>query len=438
MQENNMRKNDEVDVLQTDPNRAILVSICLDKKKYTGIQSSLDEMELLASTVNIKTVGKFIQNKKKISSATFVGKGFLEMLKAKMIEEDAGILIFDNELSPTQGRNLIKDFQIRAFDRTEIILRIFHDHAKSNEAKLQVKMAEMQYELPRLKNKWTHFEKQRVAAGGGRGAGQAARGMGETQTEIDRRRVREEIKKISGKLAKISKQKDTQYKKRNEMFRKVCLVGYTNAGKSTLFNNITNAGVLVQDQLFATLDTTSRTFNTGKGKDLMISDTVGFIANLPHHLVASFRATLKDVLNADLLLHVIDAADPGFEKNIIEVNKVLKQIKADEINTLMVFNKADKVESLQTKTEFIEQNYPKSVIVSAVTGFHVEKLMQEIDNELNYAKHFNLFVPHTEQKVINHVHEIAKIISKKHLEAGVEFQVELNKADLGILENYCI
>ncbi|OQY37020.1 MAG: GTPase HflX [Candidatus Cloacimonetes bacterium 4572_65] len=235
--------------IELDPTKAVLIGICLPGDQRKAKEDSLDELELLAKTAGLTTVHKRIQNKNKIESGTFVGSGFLVEAKEIAIQNKAKVIIFDNELSPTQGKNIAKLLELDVIDRTEVILNIFHKHAQTHEAALQVKLAELQYQLPRLKKLWSHFEGGKVAAGSGaKGGGGASRGLGETQLEVDKRWIRNDIEKVQKRLASILRQKDTQGKKRADM-KKICLVGYTNAGKSTLFNRITNANVLVTSSL---------------------------------------------------------------------------------------------------------------------------------------------------------------------------------------------
>ncbi len=231
-------------------------------------------------------------------------------------------------------------------------------------------------------------------------------------------------------------QHEIQSKQRNDFCRKMCLVGYTNAGKSTLFNAITNSNVLVKDQLFATLDTTSKAVNFGKGKDMIISDTIGFVANLPHHLVASFRATLKEVLEADLLLHVVDVADEQFENRIKDVNIVLKQINAEHLKQIIVFNKIDALAENDYRLDFLKKRFPEAFFVSAKKGWKIEELQLMIDETLNSSNNHKLLLPHSDQKEINKLHKLVKIFSKKYLENGLEVEVELNSEDFLKFKKY--
>ncbi len=332
--------------------RAILVTVRL-RRSQEDINDSLDELERLADTAGVEVVGRFVQNFDKPKAGTYIGPGFAEMIKEKLEELDANLVIFDNELTPSQGRNLSKNYEMDITDRTELILDIFHHHAKTNEARMQVKLAELQYQLPRLKSLWTHLDKIKGAAAGSMGAG---RGAGEKQVELDKRKIRNEIASIQSDLKKLNIQLDTQRKKRKLNHKLVCLVGYTNAGKSTLFNKLTDAGVLQQDMLFATLDSTSKSVEIGFGNEVILTDTVGFIANLPHQLVASFRATLKEVMDADLLLHVVDCSDKRYKQLINEVEKVLLEIKANEVPALLVFNKIDRLE--QDAIDALREEHP--------------------------------------------------------------------------------
>lgn len=411
-------------------NKAILVGICEDSRLYNAKLDSLDELARLADTAGVEVVGKRIQNRKSPDNAYFAGKGFLADLLGEMEEKNAGLMIFDNELSPSQGRNIEKEFEITTTDRTEVILNIFHDHAQTKEAHLQVRLAELQYQLPRLKRLWSHLDREKGQASG---SGGAARGMGEKQIEVDKRLIRLEISRVKRDLRKVYLQKEVQRKQR-EKVRKVCLIGYTNAGKSTLFNQLTNAGVLVEDKLFATLETTTRKLTLSKGRNMILSDTVGFISNLPHHLVASFRATLKDVIDADLLLHVMDTSDDQLPKYIEQVENVLTQIKASDIQQLMVFNKIDLADRIKLK--FYLKVYPEAVAVSAFTGENVEKMLEKIDEILHEARKKIFLIPHDKQKIINHLHELGQILETEYLDDGVKISAIINQEDLREFEQF--
>ncbi|MCD4819003.1 MAG: GTPase HflX [Candidatus Cloacimonetes bacterium] len=413
--------------------KAILLSACLQKDSYEQKLKSLDELERLADTAGIEVVGKFIQNRKGLNRTFYLGKGFLKEIVEN--NEDFDLLIFDNELLPSQGRNISKEFKVETIDRTEVILDIFHKHAQTYEAKLQIKLAELKYQLPRLKKLWSHLDRERGSsnsAGGG-----ASRGMGEKQIEVDKRKIRFEIYKIGNLINKIVKQKDTQSKQR-EKIKRICLIGYTNAGKSTLFNYLTDADVLVEDKLFATLDSTVRSFNFEKGKEVVLSDTVGFIANLPHNLVASFQATLTEVKEADLLLQVVDISDDSYEKQIKDVNIVLKEIKAENITQLIVFNKIDQAELNIEIIDKLKTFYPRSVFISAKSGVGIDKMIEDMDEIVNISKHYRFFIPHSDQKAVNFFYKIGNVISKEFDENGIKLHVEMNKEDLYGYEKYIV
>jgi len=413
-----------------DTNKAILVGVCMRPRDLEKKKSSLDELERLADTASLEVVGIFIQKRQKPDKTYYVGKGFLAEAINETKEEFPGLIIFDNELSPSQGRNTEKEFELVAIDRTEVILNIFHNHARTKEAQLQIKLAELQYQLPRLKRLWSHLDREKGQAAGSGGTG---RGMGEKQIEIDKRIIRREIAKVKAELKKVFLHKETQNKQR-ENVKKVCLVGYTNAGKSTLFNRLTDADVLVEDKLFATLSTTSRKLSLSKGRNIILSDTVGFISNLPHHLVASFRATLKDVVDADLLLHVIDSADKLFPNYIDEVQKVLVQIKAENIPQMLVLNKSDKAD--RTKLKFYLKAHENSISISAKNGENIEELLQKVDDQLHSANKYILLIPHTEQKVVNLLHKLGQIESTEYLEEGVKITAIINQEDLHEFERF--
>lgn len=427
-------KGDILYKIEEKKHKAILIGVSLQKENYEDKLESLNELERLSETADIQCTGKFIQKRVSYHPATFAGKGFLQMIAEEMENEEADMLIFDNELSPTQGRNLTKLLETIIIDRAELILKIFHDHAKTKEARLQVELAELKYQLPRLKKLWSHLDRERGTAGGGAGT---SRGMGEKQIEVDRRLIKNDIIKIEKKLKQIMIQHDSQRKLRDRT-KKICLVGYTNAGKSTLFNEITGAGVLSQNKLFATLDSTARALNFGKGKDVILSDTIGFISNLPHHLVASFRATLKEVIDADLLLHVIDISDDRFEHYITEVNRVLKQIEADEIPQIIVFNKIDVGNRSEIELENLKIKYPRQIYISAKKGVNIQELLNLTDEFLNYSRKYSMLIPHTSQKDINHIHKIGKILKKTYDDEGLYLQVEVNSEDMHGMEKYIL
>jgi len=421
--------------------KAILVSVCLPHDDYREKQHSLHELELLADTAGIETVDKVIQRRRKIDGSQYLGAGFLRAVREELEVRGAELLIFDNPLSPSQGRKLLKTYGIDAIDRTEVILQVFHDHAKTPESRMQVRLAELEYQLPRLKALWSHLDRQRETtrreAPGTGGAGTTQRGTGEKQIEIDRRLIEREIRLIKKKLTKLDTQMEITGKRRRGR-KRVCLVGYTNAGKSTLFNRLTDAGVLVEDKLFATLDSTARSLSLGKGEDIILSDTVGFISDLPHHLVASFRATLREVVDADLLLLVVDISSDRWERHIKAVHEVLRTIGAGEIPQLYVFNKTDKISSQEQQDRIRAMELGDTIMVSARDGTNVELLAGRIDNRLNDSHTIDMLIPFAESKTVDWLHRFADIRSKGYTEEGTIVRAVINAEDVATLKKYQI
>jgi GTP-binding protein HflX len=313
-------------------NECVLVGISYKSENPEIIEDYLNELEFLAHTYQLNTRKKFIQRLEKPDPATFIGKGKLNEVKEFVHREKIGYVIFDDELSPSQQRNIEKELKCKILDRTQLILNIFEQRAQTAHAKTQVELASLQYLLPRLKGMWTHLERQRGGTG-------TRGGAGEKEIETDRRIVQDKIAKLKHRLKEIDKQMFQQRKNRGQMVR-VSLVGYTNAGKSSLMNFLSKSDVLAENKLFATLDATVRKVNFD-GVPFLLSDTVGFIRKLPTLLIESFKSTLDEVREADLLLHVVDISHKNFEEHIQVVNETLKQIGAANIPTILVFNKID-------------------------------------------------------------------------------------------------
>ena len=321
--------------------RCILVGIDTPQSAW-DLEASLEELSRLAETAGAQTVGELTQKFDHPYAKTYLGSGKVLELRDLAQSCNADVIIFDAELSPSQQANIerILGMKYKVIDRTALILDIFGLHAKTHEGKLQVQMAQLQYLYPRLRGMWAHLAKDRTRGGIGSRFGQ-----GESQLEVDRRLIRDRISVLRRELANIASNRDVQRKERtsSDVFR-VALAGYTNAGKSTLLNRLTDAGVYVQDQLFATLDPTTRVFVLPGGKTTTITDTVGFVRKLPHTLVESFKSTLAEVADAHFILHVVDGNDPHLVEQLAAVEEVLKQIKADGIDRLLVFNKCDLLE----------------------------------------------------------------------------------------------
>ena len=348
--------------------KAILVGVRLPGVLQEQSEDSIKELAFLADTAGAVVADKFIQPLKSLNPAHYIGKGKMEEIKEKKEHLKANLIIFDDDLKPRQVKNLEEHIGARVIDRTELILDIFALRARTKEARIQVELAQLEYTLPRLKRMWTHLS--RIEGGIG------MRGPGETQLEEDKRLIKTKIAHLKKLLDKIGCSREIQQKSREKMF-KVSLIGYTNAGKSTILNSLTGANVLCEDRLFATLDTTTRRLYINENVTILLSDTVGFIKKLPSHLVASFKSTLEDLKIADLLLHVIDISHKNFEGHIKSVSETLKEIGAEEKPIIYVFNKIDRVESPGLINN-LSSAYHDSVFISATKKEGLEELKNKI------------------------------------------------------------
>ena len=354
--------------------KAVLVGVILPGMTKALMEEHLDELSLLAQTAGAEVVGRYIQRRDRINPTYFIGKGKAQQIVQQSQELDVQLIIFDDELSPSQIRNFLKiSDSIKVIDRTGLILDIFQRHAQTRESKTQVELAHLQYLLPRLTRLWTHLERQMGGIG-------TRAGAGETQIEVDRRIIRDRIAKLRKDLKKIDKERETQSKRRKEMFR-VALVGYTNAGKSTLLNALTGADVFVQDQLFATLDTTIRTLEVNEHHRLLLSDSVGFIRKLPHTLVASFRSTLMEVLEADLLLLMVDGSSYLLDEQLQTVREVLNEIGARDKEAMLVINKIDLIEDPEI-LQGLKARFPEAVFISALNHLRLDALQEAMVEEM--------------------------------------------------------
>lgn len=365
--------------------RAVLVGLQLPGQPPSYAEP-LEELERLADTAGAEAVDRIVQKRPRPDPATYLGKGKVEEVAKRMKELDAGLVIVDHDLSPSQARNLEKALGGRVIDRTELILDIFVRHAQTGLAKLQVELAQMEYTLPRLRRLWTHLNRE-VGMGGRAGIG--LRGPGEKQIETDRRLVRSRIRDLKRDLAEKRKHRERQTGARTSYFT-ICLVGYTNAGKSTLLRALTGADVYVEDQLFATLDTTTRAWEVVPNKRVFLSDTVGFIRDLPHHLVSSFLATLEEARQADLLLHVVDASDPDAVEHVHVVEKTLSEIGAGGVPRIPVLNQVDRLGD-PLMLRFLEDRLPRAIRTSAITGEGLEDLRAAV-HEYVTRRHLDLVV----------------------------------------------
>ena len=396
--------------------KALLVGVIQPGMTESLIHEHLDELELLAETAGAKIAGRITQRVSKINPATFIGKGKAEELLNQAKELDVKLIVFDDELSPGQMKNYHKiSDNVKVLDRSGLILDIFHKHAKTKEARTQVDLAYMEYLLPRLTRQWTHLERQMGGIG-------TRAGMGETQIEIDRRLIRTRISKSKKELIRIEKERDTQSYRRQSEFR-VSLVGYTNAGKSTLFKALTGSDVYIQDQLFATLDTTVRQLQIDESHQILLSDTVGFIRKLPHNLVASFKSTLKEVLEADLILVMLDISSSQIEDHIQTIENVLKDMGAQEIPKIIVLNKVDLI-SDGNMIEKRQREFPNSVTVSAQQHLRLSELRSRIiaKMEENFQT-IDLEFSYDQGKTIAHAQEGVEVLKREYEETRVKLRI---------------
>jgi len=358
---------------------AVLVGVVLPSQNHDlPLEYNLEELERLAETAGARVLQKYSQQLKSITPATLIGRGKVEEILAGVRELHPDLVIVDEDLSPAQQRNLETAFKIRVIDRSQLILDIFARRARSNEGKLQVELAQLEYLLPRLTRQWTHLSR----LGGGIGT----RGPGETQLEVDRRRIRERIGHLKKRLKTVERTRTLQRKERDEVpFASVALVGYTNAGKSTLMNTLTRAGVFVEDKLFATLDPTTRALRLPNGDKVMLVDTVGFINKIPHSLVEAFKSTLEEVRSADLLLHLVDMTNPLFEEQVQVIEEVLKEIGAGEIPVVLAPNKIDAVATVPVQ-KLKNRGVAGVCPISALNRTGIAELLETIGAILEHGK----------------------------------------------------
>ncbi len=394
-----------------------------------SIEDSLDELALLAETAGIKVVGRATQRMQRIDPATYIGAGKVEEVRDLVAQCGAEVVIFDDELSPRHQRELEKAFgeDIKILDRSALILDIFAQHAHTREGALQVELAQYEYLLPRLTRQWTHLARQ-TGGGGGRGgsAGVGLRGPGETQLEVDRREIGRRISKLKQELEAVRAHRGRQRAQRSRMgLPVVALVGYTNAGKSTLLNVLTGANVYAADQLFATLDPTTRLLTLPGGKSALFSDTVGFIQKLPTTLIAAFRATLEEVLEADILIHVVDASHPNASAQIETVEDTLAEIDMPRIPRILALNKVDLLKG-ELLPEIAPKRYAAVVPLSALTGEGIETLKAEVERILAEAMvEIKLTLPHQRGDLLSLIHKYGVVDAEKHTEDGVTIRAHV-------------
>ena len=386
----------------------IAAGLILPELSRTVADEHLEELAKLIQTAGARVVARVLGKRNSPDSGTYIGKGKAEEIKSLVGLHEANLVVFDDDLSPAQIRNLEKLIGVKVIDRSALILDIFAGRARTRESRTQVELAQLEYLLPRLTRAWTHLERQGGGAGGG-----AKRGVGETQLELDRRIVRTRIAKLKEELKHIEKTRSTQRKAREGAFT-VALVGYTNAGKSTMFNRLTQGQAMAMDKLFATLDAKSAKIAAEMPRDTVVIDTVGFIRKLPHHLVASFRSTMEEAVAADLVLHVIDASHPQYAEQREVGEQVLSDLGIDRERVFEVYNKADAID------EHFAMRRRNSAVVSALTGEAVERLIEMIrDRERDGGEMMHLAIPHSESRLVAKLHELAEIHEQSASDAGV-------------------
>lgn len=409
-----------IELAQSKKERCILVGVSTRLTSKLETVEYLDELALLAETAGGEVVARFTQDRDRIDAATFIGKGKVDELRAYVRDHLIPLVIFDDDLSAVQVRNLERSLECKVLDRSALILDIFVSRAKSSEAKTQVELAQLQYLLPRLTRQWTHLSKQYGGIG--------TKGPGETQIETDRRMIRARIGHLKEKLERISRQRVTQRKGRSKHTR-AALVGYTNAGKSTLLNLLSGSEVFVENRLFATLDPTTRLVPLSSAVNILMTDTVGFIRKLPHHLVASFKSTLEEITEADLLLHVVDISSRNYEEQIEVVQETLSELGADEKPTLMVFNKIDLLGD-RSLLHNVGTHYSLASFISATRGINILGLKEAVKTlmEREFVDEI-LRVSQAHPRLISHLHALGEVLDKTYEDNVVVVKLRIPKKD---------
>ncbi|GAA3908032.1 GTPase HflX [Actinoplanes auranticolor] len=425
----------EVEYRQLRLERVVLVGV------WTGgssddAENSLIELAALAETAGSEVLEGLIQRRSQPDAATFIGRGKVDELRDVVIATGADTVICDGELSPSQLRKLEEQVKVKVVDRTMLILDIFAQHAKSKEGKAQVELAQLQYLLPRLRGWGDSLSRQGGGAGGGSGGGVGTRGPGETKIETDRRRINTRISKLKREIKALRTVRQTKRAKRtNSGVPAVAIAGYTNAGKSSLLNRLTSAGVLVEDALFATLDPTTRRTAAEDGRVFTLSDTVGFVRHLPHHIVEAFRSTLEEVAYSDLIVHVVDGAHPDPEGQVSAVREVLGEVGADRIPELLVVNKMDAAD--EETILRLKRAWPDAVFVSAHSGLGIDDLHAAIARQLpRPAVDMRVLLPYDRGDLVARIHRGGQVLDTRHTEQGTELKVRVGEQLAAELENF--
>jgi GTP-binding protein HflX len=397
--------------------KALMVGVIHGNVDEATTYEHLEELELLADTAGAEVVGQVTQRLNKLKPQFLVGKGKADEIIGQAEALGAQLIIFDNDLTPAQAKNFMNlADNLKVIDRSALILDIFRQHARSREAKTQVELAHLEYLLPRLTRQWTHLERQMGGIG-------ARAGMGETQIEVDRRLIRTRISKLKKELEKIDQERIVQSRGRKKFFR-VALVGYTNAGKSTLMNALSAADVYVQDQLFATLDTTIRQVDINNTHQILLSDTVGFVRKLPHDLVASFRSTLKEVIDADLLLLVLDASSPQVLDHYNTIKNVLEEITAGNKRSLIVLNKIDLVKDINALNQ-LKQFFTEAVMISALDQLRLDDLLNPIQSIMDENfQTIEVDIPFSNGKIISEIQADTEVLDREYYDEGVRMTIK--------------
>ena len=427
----------EVEYRKLRLERVVLVGVWTSGSAEDA-ENSLRELKLLAETAGAQVLEGLIQRRARPDQATYIGRGKLEELRSTVVATGADTVICDGELSPAQLRNLEEQIKVKVIDRTALILDIFAQHAKSKEGKAQVELAQLSYFLPRLRGWGGALSRQTGGRAGGATGGVGLRGPGETKLEIDRRRIRARMAKLRREIAELRTNRETKrLRRRRNAVPSVAIAGYTNAGKSSLLNRLTGAGVLVEDALFATLDPTTRRATTPDGRTFTLTDTVGFVRHLPHQLVEAFRSTLEEVSEADLVLHVVDGSHPDPEGQIRAVRQVLAETGAGDLPEIIAINKADIADPVElTRLRTLE---PRSVIVSARTGEGLSELLEMIAAELpRPAVEVSALVPYTRGDLVSRVHEHGEVLELEHTDTGTRLRARVDPGLAAMLDGYAL